>query len=386
MKFLHLSDLHLGKRVHGFSMLEDQRFVLEQIVQMAKQQRADAVVIAGDIYDKSIPPAEAVGLFDSFFTSLGAAGIPVLAISGNHDAGDRLNFGQRLLARQGVHLSGTFDRCVQAVTLRDADGCAVQFHLLPWLRPSELRERLGLAESTQQCAVQAALEQLEWDAQARHVLLAHAFVTVGGALPEQSESEVVPVGGLDAVDVALFDRFDYVALGHLHCPQRMGRDTVRYAGSPLKYSFSEARSPKTVPLVTLSAGQEAAVELLPLRPLHDMRELRGTLADVVSDLVVRAGDPEDYLRVTLTDEEELYDAQGALRAVYPNLMRLDFDNSRTRAQDAEGIGQEDAVRRLTPAQLFAQFFAEQNGREMSEWQQEAVSRICCGLEDSDETD
>ncbi|HBI64014.1 MAG TPA: exonuclease sbcCD subunit D, partial [Clostridiales bacterium] len=207
MKFLHLSDLHLGKRVHGFSMLEDQRFVLEQIVQMAKQQRADAVVIAGDIYDKSIPPAEAVGLFDSFFTSLGAAGIPVLAISGNHDAGDRLNFGQRLLARQGVHLSGTFDGCVQAVTLRDADGCAVQFHLLPWLRPSELRERLGLAESTQQCAVQAALEQLEWDAQARHVLLAHAFVTVGGALPEQSESEVVPVGGLDAVDVALFDRF-----------------------------------------------------------------------------------------------------------------------------------------------------------------------------------
>ncbi len=385
MKFLHLSDLHLGKRVHGFSMLDDQRFVLEQIAQLARARRVDAVVIAGDIYDKSIPPAEAVGLFDSFFTSLCAEGIAVLAIGGNHDSGERLNFGQELLARQGVHLCGTFGSALPSVVLCDADGCRVQFHLLPWLRPMELRERLALAESTQQCAVQAALETAQWARGARQVLLAHAFVTAGGALPEQSESEIVPVGGLDAVDAALFDRFDYVALGHLHRAQRLGRDSVRYAGSPLKYSFSEARYPKSVPLVTLDACAAAQVELLPLRPKHEMRELRGKLADVTHALTVQAGDPEDYLRVILTDEDELYDPQGALRAVYPNLMRLDFDNARTRATETGGV-QEELARRLTPEQLFAQFFEEQNGKELSAWQQETIARICREKEGADEAD
>lgn len=386
MKFLHLSDLHLGKRVHAFSMLEDQRFVLEQIAQMAQTQCVDAVVIAGDIYDKSIPPGEAVGLFDSFFTSLCAQGISVLAISGNHDSGERLNFGQTLLARQGVYLAGTFGEVMESVKLCDADGCTVQFHLLPWLRPMELRERLGLAESTQQCAVQAALETAEWDNGARHVLLAHAFVTVGGTLPEQSESEIVPIGGLDAVDAALFDRFDYVALGHLHRPQRLGRDSVRYAGSPLKYSFSEARYPKSVPLVTLGTRGEAVVRLLPLKPRREMREIRGTLADVTSPFVVHAGDPTDYLRVMLTDEDELYDPQRALKEVYPNLMRLDFDNTRTRTAGIDGMEAEDMAQTLTPAQLFAQFFAEQNGKEMNEWQHQAIDRICRRMEETDEAD
>ena len=386
MKFLHLSDLHLGKRVHAFSMLEDQRFVLEQIAQMAQTQCVDAVVIAGDIYDKSIPPGEAVGLFDSFFTSLCAQGISVLAISGNHDSGERLNFGQTLLARQGVYLAGTFGEVMESVKLCDADGCTVQFHLLPWLRPMELRERLGLAESTQQCAVQAALETAEWDNGARHVLLAHAFVTAGGTLPEQSESEIVPIGGLDAVDAALFDRFDYVALGHLHRPQRLGRDSVRYAGSPLKYSFSEARYPKSVPLVTLGTCGEAVVQLLPLKPRREMREIRGTLADVTSPFVVHAGDPTDYLRVTLTDEDELYDPQRALKEVYPNLMRLDFDNTRTRTAGIDGMEAEDMAQTLTSAQLFAQFFAEQNGKEMNEWQHQAIDRICRRMEETDEAD
>ena len=218
------------------------------------------------------------------------------------------------------------------------------------------------------------------------MLLAHAFVTAGGALPEQSESEIIPVGGLDAVDAALFDKYDYVALGHLHRAQRLGRDSVRYAGSPLKYSFSEAKYPKSVPLVTLGACGETAVELLPLKPKHEMREIRGRLADVTSDLVVHAGDPEDYLRVILTDEDELYDPQGALKEVYPNLMRLDFDNARTRAADTDGLQEEDVAQKLTPAQLFAQFFAEQNGKEMNEWQQQAVARICRRMEEADEAD
>ncbi|MCD8356801.1 MAG: exonuclease SbcCD subunit D [Clostridia bacterium] len=386
MKFLHLGDLHLGKRVYGYSMIEDQRVVLEQIVQMAREQQVDAVLIAGDIYDKTVPSGEAVSLFDSFFTALCAEKITVLAISGNHDSGERLDFGRTLLAQQGMHLAGTFDSEVEAVTLCDADGCQVQFHLLPWLRPMELKEKLKLEKSNQQCAVQAVLERAQWDEHARHVLLAHTFVTVGGELPAQSESEIIPIGGVDAVDVALFDRYDYAALGHIHRPQRLGRDSVRYSGSPLKYSFSEARYAKSVPLVTIHTAGEPEIELLPLKPRHDLREIRGRLEDVTSELAVQAGEAEDYIRIILTDEEELYDPQGALKAVYPNLMRLDFDNTRTRAADSEGLQKEDAVRQLTAAQLFAQFFAEQNGKEMTQWQEDRIADICRRMEDDNEAD
>lgn len=386
MKFLHLSDLHLGKRVYGYSMLEDQRVILEQIVLLAKEKQVDAVLIAGDIYDKTVPPGEAVRLFDWFFTALCREQITVLAISGNHDSGERLDFGRTLLAQQGMHLAGTYDSVLEAVTLCDGDGCRVQFHLLPWLRPMELRERLQLEQSSQQCAVQAVLEQADWEEHARHVLLAHTFVTVGGELPAQSDSEIVPVGGVDAVDAALFDRYDYAALGHIHRPQRLGRDCVRYAGSPLKYSFSEAKYAKSVPLVTIHTEGEPEITLLPLVPRHDLREIRGRLEDVISETTVQAGEPEDYIRVILTDEEELYDPQGALKAVYPNLMRLDFDNSRTRTAESEGLTQEDAVQQMTTAELFAQFFAEQNGKEMTPWQTGRLLDICRRMEESNEAD
>lgn len=386
MKFLHLSDLHLGKRVYGYSMLDDQRVILEQMIQLAKQQQVDAVLIAGDIYDKTVPPSEAVRLFDWFFTVLCREQITVLAISGNHDSGDRLNFGRTLLAQQGMHLAGTYDNILETVTLCDEDGCQVQFHLLPWLRPMELRDTLQLEQSSQQCAIQAVFKQADWAEQARHVLLAHTFVTVGGELPAQSDSEIVPVGGVDAVDAALFDRYDYVALGHIHRPQRLGRECVRYAGSPLKYSFSEARYAKSVPLVTIHTEGEVEIDLLPLKPQHDLREIRGKLKDVIADTTIQAGDPTDYIRVILTDEEELYDPQGALKAVYPNLMRLDFDNSRTRASDTEGMTQEDTVQQLTIAELFAQFFAEQNGKDMTAWQTDRLMELCRRMEESNEAD
>lgn len=386
MKFLHLGDLHLGKRVYGYSMLDDQRFALEQVVRMAAQNRVDAVVIAGDIYDKTVPSGEAVSLFDWFFTQLCERNITVLAVSGNHDSGERLDFGRTLLSQQGMHLVGTLEETVASITLTDKQNCRVQFHLLPWLRPMEWREKWKLEESTQQCVMQEALKRAEWEQQARHVLIAHTFVTVGGTMPEQSDSEILPVGGVDAVDAALFDGYDYVALGHIHRPQRLGRDSVRYCGSLLKYSFSEARYPKSVPLVTLGEAGEAEITLLPLIPKHDLREIRGNLQDVISDLVRQAGDPEDYLRVILTDDEELYDPQAALRAVYPNLMRLDFDNIRTQTADAEGLQREEAAQQLTPVQLFEQFFAEQNGKQMTDWQKQQLARIGREMEDSDEAD
>lgn len=386
MKFLHLGDLHLGKRVYGYSMLDDQRFVLEQVIGMAAQHQVDAVVLAGDIYDKTVPSGEAVSLFDWFFTQLCERHITVLAVSGNHDSGERLNFGRTLLSQQGMHLAGTFDGTVASVTLTDEQNCRVQFHLLPWLRPMEWREKWNLEESTQQCVMQEALARAAWEQEARHVLIAHTFVTVGGAMPEQSDSEIIPVGGVDAVDAALFDAYDYVALGHIHRPQKLGRDSVRYCGSLLKYSFSEARYPKSVPLVTIEQRGKAEVMLLPLAPKHDLRELRGNLQDVISDLVQQAGDPQDYLRVILTDNEELYDPQAALRAVYPNLMRLDFDNIRTQTADAEGLQREEAAQQLTPVQLFEQFFLEQNGKDMTAWQKQQILRMGREMEESDEAD
>lgn len=386
MKFLHLGDLHLGKRVYGYSMLDDQRFVLEQVIGMAIENQVDAVVLAGDIYDKTVPSGEAVSLFDSFFTQLCEQNITVLAVSGNHDSGERLDFGRTLLSQQGMHLVGTLEETVASITLTDKRNCRVQFHLLPWLRPMEWREKWKLEESTQQCVMQEALKRAEWEQQARHVLIAHTFVTVGGAMPEQSDSEILPVGGVDAVDAALFDGYDYVALGHIHRPQRLGRDSVRYCGSLLKYSFSEARYPKSVPLVTLGAAGEAEITLLPLIPKHDLRELRGNLQDVISDLARQAGDPEDYLRVILTDDEELYDPQATLRAVYPNLMRLDFDNIRTQTADSEGLQHEEAAKQLTPAELFEQFFLEQNGKAMTAWQKQQILRMGREMEENDEAD
>lgn len=386
MKFLHLGDLHLGKRVYGYSMLADQRFVLEQIIGMAIENQVDAVVLAGDIYDKTVPSGEAVSLFDSFFTQLCERNITVLAVSGNHDSGERLDFGRTLLSQQGMHLVGTLEETVASITLTDKQNCRVQFHLLPWLRPMEWREKWKLEESTQQCVMQEALKRAEWEQQARHVLIAHTFVTVGGTMPEQSDSEILPVGGVDAVDAALFDGYDYVALGHIHRPQRLGRDSVRYCGSLLKYSFSEARYPKSVPLVTIRECGEPDITLLPLTPRRDLREVRGRLCDVTSELAQREGDPNDYLRVILTDDEELYDPQAALRAVYPNLMRLDFDNIRTQTADAEGLQREEAAQQLTPVQLFEQFFAEQNGKQMTDWQKQQLARIGREMEDSDEAD
>ncbi|MGN1014008.1 MAG: exonuclease SbcCD subunit D [Butyricicoccus sp.] len=382
MKFLHLADLHIGKRVHGFSMLEDQNHILQKIHAMACEHRVDAVLIAGDVYDKTVPVCEAVGLFDSFLTSLREAGIAVLAISGNHDSPERLDFGSRLFQQQNIHIAGVLRNPVSIVSMQDEYG-TVRFHLLPFVKPATVSAFAALEEHTSQCAMQAVLQQLDINTSERNVLLAHQFVTAGSVLPEQSDSEIVPVGGLDTVDAALFDRFDYVALGHLHRPQRVGRDTVRYAGSPLKYSFSEARFPKSVPLVTLREKGSVEIELLPLAPLHEMREIRGRLEDVLSDAAVHLGNPDDYVHVTLTDEDELFDAIGAVSRVYPNLMKLDFDNARTNAEEVQE--QSAAARQRSVLEQFAEFFEQVNGKPMTHQQAEWMQELC-RKEEPDETD
>lgn len=382
MKFLHLADLHIGKRVHGFSMLEDQRDILRQICALAAEHAVDAVLISGDIYDKTVPVCEAVGLFDSFLTYLREIGVRVLVISGNHDSPERLDFASRLLEKQGVNIAGVFSNPLPCVTMEDEYG-PVHFWLFPFARPAVVAGKVEMDEHTSQCAVQRVLEQQEICTGERNVLLAHLFAVTGGSLPEQSDSEVIPVGGLDTVDTALFAAFDYVALGHLHHAQRVGRETIRYAGSPLSYSFSEARFPKSVPLVTMEEKGTVEITLLPLTPLHAMRELRGRLEDMLSELVVRSGDPEDYLHITLTDEEELFDAIGALTRVYPNLMKLDFDN--TKYQTEELVSPEQEAHSPSVTEQFAAFFEQVNGKTMNEQQQAWISALC-REEETDEAD
>lgn len=365
MKLLHLGDLHLGKRVGEFSLLQDQRFVLGQVVRLAAQYKVDAVLLAGDLYDKPVPPAEAVELLDWFLTALCSAGHTVLAVSGNHDSPERLAFASSLLQRAGVYIAGEVGAVPQRVTLTDDYG-PVDITLLPFVKPAMLTPFLGERPANTDAAVAAALAALPPDAVRRNVLVAHQFVTAGSQQPAVCDSEIAPVGGVENVDVSCFNGYDYVALGHLHGPQRIGRDSVRYAGSPLKYSFSEVRHHKSAALVTLGApGEEVEIELLPLVPLHDMREVRGPIDALLSPQNVT--DAQDYLHVTLTDEEELIDAISRVRAVYPNLMKLDFDNRRTRAAGGQSAAQ--AVEQKTLPQLFSEFFELMNGSALTENQQ-----------------
>lgn len=362
MKFLHLSDLHLGKRVNGCSLLEDQAHILDELLELARE--ADAVLIAGDIYDKATPPAEAVTLFDRFLTGLAEAGKPVLLISGNHDSAQRLAFGARLLAGERVYIAPVFDGTLEPVLLEDGWG-AVAVYLLPFLKPAHVRAACPEAEvSTTQEAIAWVLDRLEWDPSRRNVLVAHQFVA--GA--SQCESEEVSIGGLEQVDVSLFDAFDYVALGHLHTPQSVGRETVRYCGTPLKYSASEAGQSKAGLLVTLEEKGRVTVETRPLHPLRDTVCLRGTYLELTDRQFYRERNLQDYVHITLTDEEDVPQAMGRLRTVYPNLLSLSYDNRRTRNQQTVLPGGEEE--RRTPLELLERFYETQNNQPMSQAQRD----------------
>ena len=362
MKLMHLSDLHLGKRVNGFSMLPDQKYILEQILALAASEHPEAVLIAGDVYDKSVPSAEAVELLDDFLCRLAALETTVLVISGNHDSPERLAFGARLMAAKGVHISRVYDGVLEPVTLTDAHG-PVRFWLLPFVKPAHVRRYFPDAEIGDYTdALRTVIEGLPMDTAQRNVLLAHQFVT--GA--ERTESEELFVGGTENVDASVFDGFDYVALGHLHGPQSVGRATIRYCGTPLKYSFSEANQAKSVTMIDL--GEKGSVELrsLPLTPLRDLREIRGSY-DEITALDFYAGTArEDYLHITLTDEEDVPNAIGRLRTIYPNLMKLDYDNRRTRS-DAS-LWELEAAERRQPMELLEDFYRQQNGAELSDAQ------------------
>ena len=376
MKLIHLSDLHLGKRVGEFSMLEDQTHILCQILKIIEEERPGAVLIAGDIYDKSVPSAEAVQLFDDFLYRLSKGGHQVFLISGNHDSPERLSFGSRLMDRSGIHIAPVYDGHVEPLTLRDEYG-ELDLYLLPFVKPAHVRRFFPEQEIISYTdAVQNAVEEMKPDMARRNVLVTHQFVT--GA--SRCDSEEISVGGTDNVDASVFDAFDYVALGHIHGPQNVGSGRIRYCGTPLKYSFSEAAHEKSVTVAELgekTEGERAelSVRAIPLKPLHDLREIRGTYMELTDRSFYQNGngDQEDYLHVTLTDEEDVPDAVARLRIIYPNLMRLDYDNRRTRAGAVSA--EETDHGQKSPLALFAEFYQRQNNQPMSEAQLAFAERL-----------
>ncbi len=375
MKLIHLSDLHLGKRVCEMSMLEDQEYILREILGIVEDTRPDALLISGDVYDKSVPSAEAVTVFDDFLCRLAAWKLPVLIISGNHDSPERLSFGGRLMEGSGIHISPVYDGTVRPITLTDDFG-EVHFWLLPFLKPVHVRQFFpeeNIESYTDACA--AAVAHMPLNKEERNVILVHQFVT--GA--ETCGSEELSVGGTDNVDASVFADFDYVALGHIHRPQNGGSNKIRYCGTPLKYSLSEVDHLKSVTLVELGAKGELHLELIPLHPKRDLREIRGTFAQLTDVNYYKNTAAEDYLHIILTDEEDIPEAGGKLRAIYPNYLHISYDNTRTRTDQVVDCAEN--VQRKSKLELFDELYRLQNNQPMSDTQRAFLQELIDAMEE-----
>ncbi|MCL2744005.1 MAG: exonuclease SbcCD subunit D [Planctomycetaceae bacterium] len=367
--------------MNGFTMIEEQKHVFAQIREYIKTEFPDAVVIAGDVYDRSIPSIEAVRVFDDFITDLAQLDTAVILISGNHDSPERLNYASRLLSSHRLFFCGTFDGIIRKISLSDEYG-EVNFWLLPFIKPASVYGMFGdKTVENHEDAVAAALEAAEIDYTARNVLVSHQYYTKPGVTAIRSESELKPVGDLDAVDAGLVERFDYAALGHLHGQQSVGSKHIRYCGSPIKYSFSEWQQKKSITVVELGEKGTLAVDSLPIVPIHDMREIRGEIETLMSTEKSSSADKEDYLRVVLTDETEIIDPMGKLRSVYPNIMSIGFENSRSHIDLGAISASTETVETLSPYELFGEFFLNTQGSVMSAEQAEIVRTL---LETEDE--
>ena len=381
MKFIHLSDLHIGKRVNDFSMIEDQRYILKQIVDIIKDKKPDAVLIAGDVYDKPAPSAEAVQLFDDFISELADMDLELFIISGNHDSAERLSFGSRIMDKRGIHFAGGYDGKTHMFSLEDEFG-KVNFYMLPFLKPIHVRTVLEAEAAegeeipeirTFTDAVGYAIKRMNVDESERNVLIAHQFVT--DAI--RSDSEEISVGGLDNVDREVFRAFDYTALGHLHIPQSANASRIRYCGSPLKYSFSETKEDKCLTIVELGEKKnghtKCHLDCLRLEPMRDMKEIRGSFYELTNKDYYKDINTNDYFRVILTDEEDVIGAMSDLRAIYPYIMRLDYDNKRTKAMSfMPDVSGNDSK---SPLEIFDDLYDSQNGRPMDEEQKKLVSGL-----------
>ena len=369
MKFIHLSDLHLGKRVFDFNLSEDQKYMLKEILEVIDSETPDAVLIAGDIYDKSVPSTEAVEILDEFIFQLSQRNLQVFLISGNHDSPERLAFASRIISSTGIHMSPVYNGKVEPTVLTDEHG-PVNVYLLPFVKPAHVRRLFpDMKIESYDDALRVAVGALDIDLSSRNILVTHQFVT--GAV--RSDSEEISVGGTDNIDASVFDGFDYVALGHIHGPQNIGSERIRYCGTPLKYSFSEAKHEKSVTVIDLEEKGNLSVRTVPLHPLRDLREIEGTYEELTYRPNYEGTKTEDYLHITLTDEDDIPDAIGKLRLIYPYLMSLDYNNSRTRSAGA--LSDLENVDHKSPLVLFEEFYEQQNGRAMSDEQKNLAREI-----------
>ena len=369
MKLIHLSDLHIGKKINEFSMLKDQQYIFEKIIQIIDGQKIECVLIAGDIYDKSIPSKYAVQLFDDFLTKMAKRNIPIFIISGNHDSAERIAFGSKLMCQSKVYFSPAFEGDIKPILLRDEYG-EIAVYMLPFIKPAIVKNIYEYADiESYNDAVKIAIEHMDIDKKRRNILVAHQFVT--GA--ETSESEDISVGGIDNVDACVFNDFDYVALGHIHKPQHIYRDTIRYCGTPLKYSFSEAKHKKSVTIVTLKQKQNIMIDTIELIPKRDMCEIKGYYQEVTALNYYQNMNTQNYMHIILKDEQDIADAMAKLRSIYPNIMRLDYDNKRT--QNNQIIQTTQNIENKTPLQLLQQFYEIQNNDVMNKQQTMFCSKI-----------
>ncbi|MBQ2803871.1 MAG: exonuclease SbcCD subunit D [Lachnospiraceae bacterium] len=363
MKFLHTADLHIGKKIFELSLIKDQKYILKQIVDIAKREQVDAVLIAGDVYDRTVPSTEAVMLLDEFLTSLQKQGIQVIMISGNHDSPERVAFADAILEKQGIHIAGGYQSPLKMVVLEDEYG-PVYFVCMPFVKPAIT----GGSNSAEAVEHMLSGVPMTMGMHQRYVLIAHYFVTgEHGEIPELSDSETdVQVGGLDSVPASCFQNFCYTALGHIHKRQRIGDGNIYYSGSPLKYSFSEAGGEKSVNIVELQEPGKVKVRAVKLKPLREMRCIKGRLMELISPSLIRETQDirEDYFQVTLTDKEELIDPIGTLRGVYPNVLQLVLE----RNSPGETVGYESSLHTVkkSTAELFGEFYEMLMGEPMDE--------------------
>lgn len=369
MRFLHLADLHIGKRVNGFSMIEDQKFVFEQVYNVIENEKIDGIIMAGDIYDKPVPSAEAVKLFDEMLTRLVSINLPIFVISGNHDSAERIGFGSDILSVAKVYMSRVYNGNLQKIELEDDYG-KINVYLLPFIKPATVKNIYKEAEiKDYDDALEYVLSQEKIDETKRNVIVSHQFVT--GAM--RSESEEVSVGGLDNVSVENYKAFDYVALGHIHRAQQMGRESARYAGTLLKYSFSEEKHNKSMTIVDLKEKGNIEIKEIPVKPLHDLKTIKGKFSKITSEEFYKELKKEDYYRAVLTDEDDILNAIGKLKSIYPNLMSMEYDNTRTRSYSV--VDNVETVEAKSPLDYFEEFFEKQNGRKMSEKQRDYLLEI-----------
>ncbi len=365
MKFLHLGDLHLGKTLFDFDLNEDQRYILDQILCIAEKESVDGVLIAGDVYDKSVPSEAATKLLDYFLIELTKREIKVFMVSGNHDSDERLNYGSTLFASNQIFISAVFDGMLHRQSFAEED-TKINIYMLPFVKASQVRHYFPDEKiESYDDAVQTIIRNTDINKSNKNILVAHQFVSGKGEDPALAGSESVgtqSVGLVEKIGYDCFDDFDYVALGHIHSPQKVGREEIRYAGSPLKYSLSEANNEKSVSLITVSAEERVKIELVPLKPMRNVRHITGTLKELLDKKNVKA--PEDFIYATLTDEDIINDAMGIFQQIYPNTVRIDYDNSHTR--EIEQVDISKIAENKSFPELIGDFYRLMYGCEITE--------------------